>query len=486
MITLPMVGRAQQPSTAGVAEPDLATRYHFIERYTNNDKPAPDTIGQYRVALRETIKFMTEQPQGAPIREENTVDTLYTERPALVNAGGAVRALIRRYDPPLNPRSAPSALAGLTLWYQIRDGGAPPEILTLTEGRPLLEHEYGMATRQIFLPNLGALLPTLPQRLNDHWQITPAAARVLLNEPFSRGELPSATLHEVRRMAKGSDWEAVITIQGHAGQTALAGRLVFRFPPPAPLDPDDAKSRDADAPIEAKGAIVSLRLGTRTNVPQPGGNGRLQKTIERSLILARRLRSDEPLLTIPDITPLPDETNSWLTYVDPDKKFHFRIPQELRRDDADSFRVAFGEDKLGKRSTVVFQFMQRTGDPEVDRMNRDPEFQLKSLKEEWRQNHVDVRLGHPGYLSDADWAAVKMKVYRVDAIVMAKTPDMRRTIRVYEDRYFIQFGSDDALLVTATTEQDSPASFRKRVEAIIKTFRFGPPATAKSSATSLR
>src|SRR5207245_1350424 len=92
----PAGGQAQGPAAPKAAErlpvADLATRFHFVERYGSEEKTKPELIGQYRVAVRETIRDSTERPQGAPERTEHTLQVIYSERPAKLANTGAVLA----------------------------------------------------------------------------------------------------------------------------------------------------------------------------------------------------------------------------------------------------------------------------------------------------------------------------------------------------------------------------------------------------------
>ena len=89
LLPLAAAGRAAQavpaPAPPSDAAPvaDLSTRFRFIERYSvEGEKPRPEVIGQYRVAIRETNKRVLERPQEAPERSEITFQTIYIERPA--------------------------------------------------------------------------------------------------------------------------------------------------------------------------------------------------------------------------------------------------------------------------------------------------------------------------------------------------------------------------------------------------------------------
>src|SRR5579883_396999 len=117
---------AAPPAGAQEGQPvnDLTTRYRFIERYsTVEERTKPEVISQYQVAVKETIKTVSENAQGAPGRRENVIHAIFSERPAQVSSLGVVTSAVRRYDafrlappPPAKPSDKP-LLEGLTLWY---------------------------------------------------------------------------------------------------------------------------------------------------------------------------------------------------------------------------------------------------------------------------------------------------------------------------------------------------------------------------------
>ena len=125
---------------------------------------------------------------------------------------------------------------------------------------------------------------------------------------------------------------------------------------------------------------------------------------------------------------------------------------------------------------VGIQLQPKLGDLEVDTRNRDPDFQRKTLEEIWRQEHQDVLLGAHGWLPEADWKPVGMKVYRIEAaqrIVTGRAGPVQR--RVHLDSYLVLTSRPESVFVSALTDQDPPLDFRKETEAVIKTLRFGPP-----------
>ena len=151
--------KAEAPKESEPAKQDqeavepLSVRYRFIETYSDEEKPArPDMIGPYQVGSLETVQFEDEKPQGAPDRNEGTIQVIYTERPAKVTKLGEVTDLIRYYDE-FRPggtfnavRATPPLVKGLTLWCRLHKGGTP-EIMSLTDQRPLREEEFNVITR---------------------------------------------------------------------------------------------------------------------------------------------------------------------------------------------------------------------------------------------------------------------------------------------------------------------------------------------------
>ncbi len=100
--------------------------------------------------------------------------------------------------------------------------------------------------------------------------------------------------------------------------------------------------------------------------------------------------------------------------------------------------------------------------------------------------------GPSGWLPATEWSPQKWKVYRIEAALI---PNSERPVpngRIYLDQYVVQFTRNEVLMVQAMTTRDPHIQFRTVVEAIIKSFEFGPsegtlPATPKpATATSPR
>jgi hypothetical protein len=488
MVGPPHPARAQAPAPAKAAEPDrvtdLTARYQFVERYATGrgSEPQGGAIGQYRVATREVIKVEAEKPQGAPDRKESTVQLIYAERPAAVSPSGAVAATVRRYDTfrfssqaDAKP-SAPKPLEGLTVWVQPRPAGGM-QLISLTPKRLMTEREYSVSTKNgMFLPDLATALPDSAKRIGDRWRISGSAAQALLGDrPLHTVEPLVGTLTEIRKVADATDLVAVIGVTGDAAmppngaETLLNAQILFRFTPPTAGVAPGAK-------VEARGAVTDVRLARSSTSALPGSNGRLRQTLTWELTLRRDLaQPGEPIL-VPERAPEPTEANSWLTYDDPEGRFHFRHPQELLPIDAGAGFVRLADPRVdpSQGRTITINLQPKSGNPETDRNSRDPEFHKKDLKDEWARNRLDVLQGPTGWLPEADWAPYKMKVYRIEAALKPSGPEGKDVSRIFLDSFLVLFTQNESLVLDAMTAQDPPLPFRKQAESILKTFALGP------------
>jgi hypothetical protein len=465
---------------------DLTTRYRFVERYAiDTAKAKQKELVQYRVASRDVMKRMTEKPQGAPERQETTVQIIYTERPAQISASEVVTDTVRRYeayrvDPPpdVKPSSA-TTLEGLTAWYRTKPG-APPMLLSLAPGRLLSETDYSVNSKLVFTPDLMGTLPALPSRVGDRWRLPKSAAAALFGARPQLGQPLVGTLLDVRKSSSGSDLVAVIGVSGRAvlspntGEALLNAEILFTFSPP----PRSA-SDPGDGTIDARGAITDLRLARSTSAPVPQSGGRLKSTFTWQLVLERKINPPTPPLTIPTPTPVPTEANSWLTYDDPKGRFHFRHPQDLPQDASippDPNGVQLVDRSASGFPNEVFslRLQEKTGKPQEDRDSRDPDTHLKGLKEEWKKTKQDFLLGPTGWLPEAEWAPRKLKVYRIEAALRADATGPKDSQRIFLDYYLILTGQDQSIVVEAMTANDPPLPYRKLAEDIIKTIRLEP------------
>jgi hypothetical protein len=333
-------------------------------------------------------------------------------------------------------------------------------------------------------------LPTLPSRIGDRWRVPRAAARALLGERPKSGEPPMATLKDLRPEAKGPNHVAIIAVTGQAtlpsGASALNAEVQFTFVPPPNLG-----DTYGGATLDARGMITELRASQITTAGLPASNGRLRQTQIRELILARQRDKSTPL-TIPNPKPTPTEANSWLTFADPQKRYSFRHMQTILPDSLGGGEsIELVRARPNGPDVIRIQIQLKTGNPEADRRNVDPEIHRKTLEEEWRQQRGDVLRGPAEWLPEADWRPFGMRVFRIQAAPMLGSgagagagagsgigPRVKVERRVNFDYYLVLTGRSDSFVVRAITLQDPTTEFRKETEALIKSFHFGPPQAA--------
>jgi hypothetical protein len=470
----------------------LSIRYRLSEMYSLTPVPAnPEILSQYQVATRETKKIVREQAQGTPSRDETTYQVIYTEQPAKLTNATGVTDTIRRYDafrmqpPGHTQRLKTPFLDKLTVWYRGLPG-QPPQAFSLTEGRPIREQEYGAITSQVFLPQLVMLLPATPKRVGDTWRISRNAARALLGVMPQVDEFDlSATLKEVR---KGTPSTAVIAVSGKVMADyevmPVNARLMFTFDPKATAPPADANPAANPAAaaaarepgvVDARGSISKIAMAMARTMPIPDGDGRLQQTLTREVLVERRaVPADSPPLAVPATEPDPDSPDSWVTYDDPAGRFHFRHPQGLLLPPAGPMgpnEVTLVQDRPTGPDVLIVKLQPPVKDPARDRELLDPDHHRKHLDEEWQKQQQDVLKIPPGWLPDADWAPLKRKVYRIEAALRPKADPKAK--RIYLDYYLVVFDRNQSIVVEAMTTQDPHLAFRNQAEAIIKTFDFG-------------
>jgi hypothetical protein len=490
----------QEPDPA--AAEALSVRYRFIERYSTTEDPNhPERITQYRVGARETQKVEHEKQQGAPNRSQFSRQTIYTEQPALVSKLGEVISAVRRYDrfqlkgiatarTPVLP-----FFEGLTIFYKLRPG-QKPMVLNLTEDHPLREFEYRELTKQVMLPQLTALLPTTPRRVRDTWPISPKAAHCLVGElPENTDFELTGTLLEVHRASGTPNLTAVIGVSGQMnltlGLSSLNARLHFVFKPmepvlstsrpeAAPKSPEKSRSQNDEGIVDARGHIARVLMAwTATNI-KPDEEVRLKQTTTYELDLERRLSPASEAIpggtntpvAIPETLPVPSEANSWVLYED--NRFHFRHPQELEIGDSPDPNLVNLVEKHPRGDVILGLYLQpKETDPALDRQNRDPEYHRRHLYSTWQKQKKDVVRGSTGWLPDADWGPLKRKVYRIEAALLPEGEEPANAKRLYLDYYLALFNSNESVLLTALTEQDSNLKLREVSEGILKSFNFG-------------
>lgn len=470
---------------------DLTTRYRFIERYTPKADAVRDgMIGVYQVASQETIETVIELPQAAPERSDLIFLARYSERPAEVGGtdGRRVTKAVRRFEsvrsrPDLRIKPTdPQPLDNLVIWMEMRPA-SPPLIVSLTGGRGLREEAYRFAAfQQTFVPDLTKALPDLPSRVGDTWQLTRDACEALIGGKVATGSL-IGKLAEIRKDAESGKSTAVITIAGKVtratGPSAVNARLLFDFRPTEPAaGPGGARPKaeadDTQAPtVEARGAIVRLALAQVETSAVPRGDQRLKATRTRNLILERRLGEGELPVNLPAAPPQAKPENSWLTYVDPKERFHFRHPQFLLVDPA----------ALVARPEAIEMVRQQPKGPDVVRLAFTPKGEtpdspppapdvvFRKRLEAMTQGGAEVTPGTAAWQPEGDWP--NMRVYSAEAAVKPGSAD--GPSRVHFLGYVAQLADGGTVYVEALTAQDSPESFRAQVESLLKTVASGPP-----------
>ncbi|MEO6810886.1 MAG: hypothetical protein ABI353_17355 [Isosphaeraceae bacterium] len=474
---------AQEPTDAGPPadgpQPgvvaDLVTRYHLFESYST--KGGPGAIGAYRVAFRETENQVNEVAQGAPRRTQRSIQTVYTERPVQLGFGDErnVTALVRRYETmrasqdPFTKILGHQLLDGLTIWYQKRSSDAPL-ILSLTPGRRLLEAEYQFALETVFVPNLAFVLPEYPRRIGESWDIPPEGAEELIGQNLSGGGL-IGKLSAIQAEPKGTGQVAVIDVSGRVstqvGDTLVRARVLFAFAPQPSRASDKKDEKDL---VEAQGAIVKISLGQSSTAVEVGpkrGEERLKQMIKRELILERRLDADAASLTAPGAPPEATEENSWLTYVDLKGRFTFRHPQDLlliRGESLDVIHLGHRRESGGDLVELTFTPKGKTSSDEFFKRRAQPRSKLG----------LEIIPGATQAL--AGWPE-SMRAVRASAAARPSSrggPD-----GMYFFDYAVQFSQNASLTVGATTTGEAPLVFRDGIEAMLKTFRLGPPDEVK-------
>lgn len=495
----PRWGSAQESETAGGEIQPLSLRYRFVEKYAETPDPAhPERLTQYRVGSREKIQIARDVPQGAPEQVQTTLQTIYTERVVKTRPNGSASDVVRRYDqarlsttlPSVRQFQNPRLLEQLTIWYRLNPGRLV-EIFNLTEGRPLRQLEFDRIIKNPFVPQLASLLPATPRRVGDVWVVPRGVMALLLGEPPLEDDYDiNAELIEVRGAAPGATTlTAILGVKGTLsmmdGPIALNARLHFIFEPPAEK-PEPAGSSAAASPkrpagvVEANGYIGEVRMAESAVIPLDQ-EGRLKMTRSRELVLERRITGESVLPVVVPASPADDQARTWITYDDSQGRFHLAHPQNLRIARVYPEGIDLVDRRLDGQDVIQLSLIPKTGDAARDRIAADPTQQQKILTDQWREEGQDVLQGPVGWLPEADWAPLNRKVYRLEAALKPRAdagdPQIRGG-RIYLDRYIVQFTRDQTLMVTAMTTRDPHVPFRDQVEALIKTFAFGPSEAA--------
>jgi hypothetical protein len=511
------VARAQEPDTkaaapSGAAE-GLSVRYRFQEKYgLADDANKPEQMNQYYVGTRETVKITTERAKGAPEVIQSDLQTVFTERVARLTSEANPIEVARRFDR-FNfkstrefPVTRTKWLEGLTVLFRPAQPGMNGRTLSLTPGRGLRQLEYEAINMQVFVPALKSILPTSASRVGDRWPIPVKGALALTGDmPAPEGYDLTGELLDVSRTGTGATMVARLAVKGQfdlmGGSGAVNAEVRFQFEPVATVrrgagDPqkDAAAGGSSSAGTrqegryDAVGYISDVRMAYEAVRPLPRAQGRLKTTSRRELLLARRT-SPPPSVTpgrleIPN--PIPEATveNSWLTYDDPKKRFHFRYPQDLK------LKAPGGEDEVvlahirseTDSDSLVLELVPKTNDPQKDRLAADPEHERKLRTDQWDKEKQQYVMNPSGWLPEAEWSTptIKRRVNRFEAALKTDS-EIGQGGRVYFDQYIVQFARNEVLKVLAMTSQDPHLAYRGQVEQVIKSFDFGP---SEGSATT--
>ena len=172
--------------------------------------------------------------------------------------------------------------------------------------------------------------------------------------------------------------------------------------------------------------------------------------------------------------------NAWVTFDDPDGRFHFRHPQEyikVRPAIIVPSRVEFVDKRPGTGdAALVFVVPTKAGNPTSEQVFRDPAGLKKGLDEEWLHDQQTVTKGPAGWLDDADWKDSKRRVYRVEAALKQRDKNP-----VYADVYLVEFNQTQRIVVHSYTERTDHLVVRKNVEDVIRSFQWGPSTRASAA-----
>lgn len=458
---------------------DLANRYRLAEHHPRDDgRDVPGTIGPYRVGLVEVIKDAIDQPQGAPRRSETTRQSIFAEQAVEQGLVGGVLGSVRAYESyatrPDDPARAMGAepLDGLTVALRYRAGDLPL-VLPLADRRPT-DYEFEVATRQMAVAQLGALLPGPAVRIGDTWRIPRRGVQALLGDPSTPGDGLTGKFAELRKEVDGPRMVAVLAIAGRvataAGETAVNAEVAFTFNPEAAARPGAAAPEGL---VEGRGAITEVRMGRTTTGPLPGP-GRLKFQSTREVTMERQLDPGPAAPALPKLPPSAkgDDPRNWLTWVDPSRRFQLDHPQDFLPPE----RPALAP---GEPGAAVLVRNRREG---VDLIQLDfaakaltPDDLKAKLAAKYALMKLKVLEGDATWLPEVDWPG--RRVYRMEAAVEAPAPEggAGRATRIHFDGYLIQTTQAASLLAIVTTSREPAAPVRREVEQILRTIQVDPP-----------
>lgn len=480
---LGLPARAQEKDAAKPAF-DPAAYWVFSESYLPGHEregaaPLPGAIGQYKVKFQETLRITGDNPGGAPKVQQSVVVASYSERPDEVVDDGESRVLsvVRRYDGvrhSLDAKAAPKPvpeMAGATFWIKHRPE-VRPLILNLDPSKDFRFDSYHLMSSEVFVPDLASLLPNGSIQVGVNYDVTRdggAGAVALVGSKVwlgFEGQRLSAKLVEVRPGREGKPWQAIFDVVGADTVAGIHAQLTFAFEPPPAEELAVAKNKadDAKALIHARGAIVEVLLATDMTTARP--DRRLKDKVHRELVLRRSLADAGEPIKLPDATPEPSEENSWLTFIDPQNRYHLRIPQALNYDNrattADTVLFSMPSDD---GNTVQELAIQCGTNAEIS--PRD------ALERFFIQLRSEGQVVKPEPAERAQtWGNLRVEVRRAKI----RNPDDPKDENAENFfGYAIRAPGNLTFLARARTLQPNPAEFRATVEDVLKTIRPGPP-----------
>ena len=244
----------------------------------------------------------------------------------------------------------------------------------------------------LFIPELAAILPTKPTRVSDRWLIPKEALKAIFGKPPLKSPPIYATLQDVRPSADGKKTVALISVAGKASlppngnEYTVNSQISFTYDTPPPTPP----GTESSGLVDVVGEITDLRLAMTTTGYVAESKKRLLTTHTNELVLERK-RVDR-VLPAPPTPPAPTQDNSWLTYTDPDGRFHFRHPQDLKTEEVlpgdeaqDAVVLIDSPPARTPQSVIKLELVHKTGNAETDRKLRDPDSYFSKLKETWAE-----------------------------------------------------------------------------------------------------
>jgi hypothetical protein len=477
---------------------DLTARYRFFEKFTTSDESASAGVaGTSKIAIIEVVKESIEIAKAAPKVTETTRHSIFIERPFEINAVNNVNSILRSYQGfKIKGGEAHGMdgqpLEGLTVLIRPRLADLP-QILSLTEARPLNEVEYGIIAHQMFIPQISQLLPGQVVRIGDNWKINRRASQALLADPFLVGEGLLGELTEIRKEVDGPRLVAVIAITGKLatpmGDCSINAELLFTFLGESSLKSFSTKPsfppRPSEDIINCRGSITEIRLGSLTSGFLPG-NGRLRFHLNRSVTMHRLIGLPEGAEPLPRLKQIPEPTdaNSWLTFTAPNYKYSFQHPQDLLSLERN---LALPEPKNSfmtratREGRDILQIELLPGNFTPEDLKKEMAEKYKALTEKFRQIGSNVIKGEEVWLPEKEWPAT-MKVHRIDSEVKLVDPKAKSVSagkdRIHFDGYLILNGQNSTIVAIASTTRDSVGPYRKEIEQILRSIRLDPPRPA--------